>query len=224
MFDRMSKTYGLANLITSFGFTAKWRSQCLHDLPAVKPNALGYDLMSGMGESWGDIQNTLGNTCQIIALDISEEMNRKASHHLQRLKTKNIELKKANILHNDIPSNSADFVVSTFGIKTFDEKQQRLLASEVDRILKPGGAFAFIEISKPKGFFLKGLYMFYLKIVIPIIGKVFMGNSDDYRMLGKYCSHFNNCHHFHSCLGDLGLNSKYKDYFFGCASGVHGTK
>jgi ubiquinone/menaquinone biosynthesis C-methylase UbiE len=224
MFDRMSKTYGLTNLISSFGFTSIWRHQCLNDLPKVKPQSIGYDLMSGMGESWGYIQNKIDNKSQIIALDISDEMNRKALIHLNRLRNKNIEIKKTNILNNDIPGNSADFIVSTFGIKTFNLTQQLKLASEIHRILKPGGAFALIEISKPKPILLKWMYMFYLKIMIPIIGKIFMGNSEDYKMLGKYCSEFENSQYFHSCLINLGANSTYKDYFFGCASGVYGTK
>ena len=137
MFDRMSKTYGVANLITSFGFTSRWRRQCLADLPSLNKQTIGYDLMSGMGESWGEIQKKLNNGGQIIALDISDEMNRKALLHLNRLKTKNIELKKTNVLDNDIPQNSADFIVSTFGIKTFNENQQYKLAKEIHRILKP---------------------------------------------------------------------------------------
>ena len=224
MFDRMSKTYGLANLMTSFGFTSRWRRQCLNDLPKVKPNSTGYDLMSGMGESWGNIQSKLDKESRIIALDISDEMNKKASEHLKRLKTKNIDLKKANILDNDILDNSADFIVSTFGIKTFNEDQQLKLAREIHRILKPNGSFALIEISKPKLYPLKWLYMFYLKILIPIIGKIFMGNSDDYRMLGTYCSDFGDSKYFHSCLIDLGVKSIYEKYFFGCATGVYGTK
>lgn len=220
----MSKTYGLANLIISFGFTSRWRRQCLNDLPEVKHNSIGYDLMSGMGESWGNIQTKLTEPGQIIAVDISDEMNRKASEHLKRLRTKNIVLKKTNILDNDIPDNSADFVISTFGIKTFNKDQQRKLAYEIRRILKPKGSFALIEISKPKHYLLRWFYMFYLKILIPIIGRIFMGNRDDYRMLGTYCSEFGNCMHFHTCLLDLGVKSSYKNYFWGCASGVFGTK
>ena len=224
MFDRMSKTYGMANLITSFGFTSIWRRQCLNDLPLVKSKSIGYDLMSGMGESWSEIQMRVDEESKIIAVDISNEMNRKAIAHLKRLKTKNIELKKANILENDIPSDSADFIVSTFGIKTFNENQQLRLALEIQRILKPGGSFALIEISKPKPLLLKWMYMFYLKAVIPTIGRIFMGNSDDYRMLGKYCSGFGNSAYFNSCLINLGMKSSYKNYFFGCATGVYGTK
>ena len=163
MFDRMSKTYGFANLITSFGFTSRWRRQCEADLPAIKKTARGLDMMSGMGESWTEIQKLIGSEGHITAVDISDEMNRKAKDHLKRLMNKNIELKQANILNNDIPSDSADFVISTFGIKTFNEAQLLILAKEIHRILKPGGSFSFIEISEPRILLLKWTYLFYLK-------------------------------------------------------------
>lgn len=224
MFDRMSKTYGFANLITSFGFTARWRRQCVEDLPFNKKKFTGYDFMSGMGECWGELQKKVGHSGKIIAFDISEEMNRKASAHLNRLKNKNIEISRINVLENTLPSESADFIVSTFGVKTFNHQQQKKLAEEVARLLKPGGGFAMIEISEPQNFFLKTLYMFYLKIVIPLIGKVFLGNAEDYKMLGKYCANFRNMKYYYDCLAAQKLNAHYKNYFWGCASGVYGYK
>ncbi|WP_162054073.1 class I SAM-dependent methyltransferase [Pontibacter pamirensis] len=224
MFDRMSKTYGFANLLTSFGFTSRWRRQCIGDLPPIKESAKGFDLMSGMGEAWTEIQKLINSKGQIIAVDISDEMNRKAAKHIKRLKNKNIELKQINILQNNIPSESADFVISTFGLKTFNDEQQAILAKEIARILKPGGSFSLIEISEPKVLLLKWIYMFYLKIIIPLIGKMFLGNSEDYRMLGKYCASFKSSKHFHERLISERLKSNYKNYFYGCATGVYGIK
>ncbi|MBN7815307.1 class I SAM-dependent methyltransferase [Algoriphagus pacificus] len=224
MFDRMSKTYGFANLITSFGFTSRWRKQCIQQLPKIKESAYGYDLMSGMGEAWTDIQTRLKPEGLIIAVDISDEMNKKAGEHLKRLKVKKIRIEQKNVLKNDIPSDSADFIISTFGLKTFDKDQQKKLAIEISRILKPGGSFSLIEISEPKILVLKWFYMFYLKYIIPLIGKIFLGNTDDYRMLGMYCQNFKISQFFHSCLLEQNLNSTFKNYFFGCASGVFGKK
>ncbi|MDN3667834.1 class I SAM-dependent methyltransferase [Echinicola jeungdonensis] len=93
IFERMSKTYGFANLITSFGFTSRWKRQCLKDLPAIDEVSHGYDLMSGMGESWAEIQKRIGPRGRVVAIDISDEMNRKASEHLKRLKQKKYLLK-----------------------------------------------------------------------------------------------------------------------------------
>lgn len=224
MFDRMSKTYGWANLITSFGFTARWRRQCINDLPLTSEMKQGYDLMSGMGESWTELQRRFGAETHITAIDLSAEMNRKADKHLKRLKIKNISLRPTNILDNEIPNDSADYIVSTFGIKTFNEEQQSQLAKEIARILRPGGSFSLIEISEPKGSVLNGMYMFYLKMIIPLIGRVFLGNAEDYRMLGKYCENFKDCSYFQKALIKEGLNVQLKSYFYGCATGVCGVK
>ena len=98
------------------------------------------------------------------------------------------------------------------------------MAKEVNRILKINGQFAFVEISKPKNKLFIIPYMFYLKFLIPLIGKVFMGNSMDYRMLGIYCEKFVDCEKFKIYLEKEGLQVKFCKYFFGCATGVKGKK
>ncbi|MBK6364716.1 MAG: class I SAM-dependent methyltransferase [Saprospiraceae bacterium] len=89
-------------------------------------------------------------------------------------------------------------------------------------MLKINGQFAFVEISKPKNKLFIIPYMFYLKFLIPLIGKVFMGNSMDYRMLGIYCEKFVDCEKFKIYLEKEGLQVKFCKYFFGCATGVKG--
>lgn len=224
MFDRMSQTYGMANLISSFGFTAIWRKQCLMALPEVKNPVKVYDLMSGMGEAWVSIQKKLGHQVEIVGVDISEAMNQKATENKNRLRHKNIRIIQADVLENDLPSASADSIVSTFGLKTFNREQLSVLAKEVSRILKPGGSFSFVEISEPQFLPLKALYMLYLNTIIPLIGFLFLGNTKDYRMLGIYCSKFKNSYAFMELLKQYGLEVKYHSYFFGCASGVSGRK
>jgi len=52
LFNRMSKTYGVVNYLSSFGFTERWRKQCIDEITWDNLRE-GYDLMSGMGETWG---------------------------------------------------------------------------------------------------------------------------------------------------------------------------
>ena len=66
--------------------------------------------------------------------------------------------------------------------------------------------------------------MFYLKRLIPIIGRMLLGNPDCYRMLGVYTEAFQNMSHFASCLRDAGLEVTLVTHFFGCATGVRGIK
>ena len=178
--------------------------------------------MSGTGESWPLMLKK--KNVQIKAVDISAEMLRKAKQNLLKHPSWKVELCEENVLQSSIPSNSCDFVVSTFGLKTFSLKKQKTLAKEVARILKKGGQLAFIEISRPKNALLRIPFMFYLRFVIPLVGKLFMGNSDDYRMLGIYCHSFEDCSHFASFLQAEGLQVEMKNYFLGCATGVVGFK
>jgi demethylmenaquinone methyltransferase/2-methoxy-6-polyprenyl-1,4-benzoquinol methylase len=109
-------------------------------------------------------------------------------------------------------------------LKTFNRDQQSLLATRVADILRPGGAFSFIEISVPRSALLRAVYMAYLKRVIPLVGRVLLGNPECYRMLGIYTEAFGDATHFAECLRRAGLRATYTSYFFGCATGVKGIK
>lgn len=53
VFDRCSNRYIAFSFVCSFGFTERWRRQCVDAMPAIRlPRAHGYDLMAGTGEVW----------------------------------------------------------------------------------------------------------------------------------------------------------------------------
>lgn len=224
LFNRMSKTYGLANYISSFGFTERWRKQCIEEIDWSENKEHGYDLMSGMGETWNLINSNSQSKHQLVGVDISPAMNAKAKEKMHRYNLLDIDVTQQDVLANDLADNSADYIVSTFGLKTFSSDQLIQLAKQIKRLLKPGGQFSFVEISRPKNKILILPYMFYLKFLIPLIGKLFMGNSMDYRMLGIYCENFKDCSAFMMCLENEGMDVEQTEYFFGCATGVVGRK
>lgn len=182
------------------------------------------DLMTGMGECWESIDKKLSGETRLIALDFSSEMCRQARENSKLLKHGKVEIFEEDILANTIPANSTDCLFSVFGLKTFSDEQKKKLAFEIERVLKPSGSFSLLEISVPPNKILRLPYMFYLKRVIPLIGKLLMGNAENYRMLGVYTELFDNCEMMGKFLQDAGLDVKYKSFFFGCASGLSGTK
>jgi demethylmenaquinone methyltransferase/2-methoxy-6-polyprenyl-1,4-benzoquinol methylase len=224
LFNRMSSTYGTLNYISSFGFTERWRKQCIREIDWGIKMTKGFDLMSGMGETWNLIDAASKYPHQLIGVDISPVMNAKAKEKINQYPSIQIEVQEENVLQNAIPANSGDYIVSTFGLKTFSDEQLQLLAKQVSRILKVGGQFSFVEISKPKNILLILPYMFYLRFLIPIIGKIFSGNAMDYKMLGIYCDKFKDCKKFKTYLEQEGLQVEMCSYFFGCATGVKGIK
>ncbi len=222
LFDEMAQTYGVINLISSFGFSARWRKQCVR---ALGPRA-GWtvlDLMTGMGELCPDLSRAVGPAGVIHAIDLSPEMCLRARRTAAGC-TCRIEVVEADVLHNEIAPATADAVVSSFGLKTFSPEQTRRLAGQVARLLKPGGRFALVEISVPPNAWLRWPYQFYLNRVIPLIGRVLLGNPDNYRMLGVYKGRFRNCGLVKAEFERAGLVTEEQSYFFGCATGVSGHK
>lgn len=223
LFDEMSKTYEAVNYLSSFGFSARWRKQFV-STARIKPGMKVYDLMCGMGECWPAIASHLARHDHLIALDLSQGMLAGAERHRIRFPHLNIELLKQNALANTLPDACADSLVCGFGLKTFTDAQRERLASEIKRLLKPGGTFAMIEVSVPHGWLFKDLYLFYLKHLIPLVGQLLLGNPENYRMLGVYTERFGDCRNMMSALAQQGLQVEYHQYFYGCASGVSGVR
>ena len=135
-----------------------------------------------------------------------------------------IDIRQIDIFENNFPDASADVIVSSFGLKTFSKSQQLALARQVHRLLKPGGQFAFLEISTPTFAPLRALYLFYLHRLIPAIGHACLGNPDNYRMLGVYTQAFGTVQTFADALSKTRLNVEAHRHFFGCATAVSGTR
>ncbi len=180
--------------------------------------------MAGTGELWPHLLKYYPALAKIMAVDISTGMHKIAMRRLHKMRADKIDFIEDNILESKLQENSADFIVSTFGLKTFNRSQHAILAKLVAKTLKPGGVFSFIEASDPKGWILRPLYLFYLKLFLPLIEKVFLKGAQDFSMIGKYSMNFGNANEFAMMLHDEGLEVVYKKYFFGCATGVVGKK
>jgi len=163
LFDKMSNSYERINVLFSFGFTEFWRNAMIKKVGnKVKGDVEIIDLMTGMGETWDVIKKYYPNS-KLSGLDISEGMLSRAEKKNKKKYDNTIMLKRQNVLENNLESNKYDLVVCAFGLKTFNENQIETLAKEVERILKPNGNFAFIEISTPENFILNQFYRLPLK-------------------------------------------------------------
>jgi ubiquinone/menaquinone biosynthesis C-methylase UbiE len=224
VFDRISQTYGYTNYLASFGFTERWRKQCIDRLPALPEGVTGCDLMAGRGETWHQLFARKPGIARLIGLDISAEMIKGASLQAQLLAPARIELLEQDVFDNTIAASSVDFILCTFGLKTFDAERQRRLAAEFWRILKPGGCFSLIEVSDPEGWMFRRLYLFYLQRLMPFIERAFLGYSYGYSMIGVYVAMFGSCRAFGGYLAECGFAVELERYFFGCATGLSGCK
>ena len=223
LFDNMSSSYSKMNAITSFGFSNRWRRQCVEEFNIGKGKVV-VDLMTGMGECWKYILKKENENSRLIGLDFSSEMIKRAKMNRLIFKQNNIEILRENVFANSIKNQCADYVVSGFGLKTFNDDQLEQLANQIERILKPNGKFSLIDVSVPRNKLLRIVFMFYLKKVIPILGKVFLGSPQTYRMLGIYTQEFSNSKNVLRIFKRANFEVEYVEYFYGCASGIKGRK
>lgn len=223
LFNRMSSSYERMNYYTSFGFSIRWRKQFLDQFQPTQQPIEIIDLLTGMGETWEAVKHRFPKST-LTALDFSAEMLKKAQQKNEKHFNNDILLIQQDVLQNDLPSNHYDSVICAFGLKTFNREQLSVLATETKRILKKGGQFSFVEVSKPEGLFLQTLYGFYLGKIIPILGRLLLGDPAEYKMLWRYASAFENAKQAAEIFRNAGLNVHYTSYFFGCATGFAGNK
>jgi ubiquinone/menaquinone biosynthesis methyltransferase len=223
LFDEMAGTYEAVNYLSSFGFSRRWRHQCVGQAELGSGMVVA-DFMCGMGECWPAVVRRVPEPGHIIAIDFSGGMLRQAARRRERMDRVQVSLRKENALSCSVPAASVDAVFCGFGIKTLSASQQTAFAAEIARVLRPGGTFSVVEVSKPAGWFLCSLFMLYLKYVIPVLGRLMLGNPENYRMLGVYTERFGDCQEFRTTLEAAGLRTRYHRYFFGCATGVSGWK
>lgn len=223
LFNRMSSSYERMNFITSFGFSIRSRRQFLKSFESTKEKVEIIDLLTGMGETWNSVKHKFPNS-SLSALDFSEEMLKSAKMKSEKHFKNKVELLEKDILQNNLPSNNYDIVICAFGLKTFDNEQLEILANETKRILKPNGKFSFIEVSKPNNKVLKFFYKLYIGKIIPVLGKVLLGNPREYKMLWQYTDKFENAKIACEIFNKNGLHSEFTTYFYGCATGFSGIK
>ena len=219
----MSASYERVNVMTSFGFSIRWRRQFLAHVQPTKEAIQVIDLLTGMGETWAAVNNRFPNAV-LSALDFSEEMVKKAQQKNRLYFGNRVRVLQQNVLASELPGSHYDIVICAFGLKTFNEEQLTQLAIEVARILKPGGQFSFVEVSKPPGRMLQSCYKLYIGSVIPVLGRLLLGNPAEYRMLWHYTEKFVSTERVVQLFEAAGLTADFKSYCYGCATGITGYR
>ena len=163
-FSNIHKYYDLINTITTLGFDKSWRSQAAGNL---NPGSV-LDLGSGTGASYKDL-----NSFDVTALDPDEQM----------LSLNNFE-KKIVGKGEELPfnENSFDNVLCCFVWRNVDDTEKTL--SEVYRVLKPGGKFILLDMTRPKNTFYKLIHKIGTYVLLHFVGLITL-NLKEYRFLYK---------------------------------------
>lgn len=183
MFDAIAPTYDKLNHILSLNADKKWRKKAVHELLLNNPKHI-LDVATGSGDMVLEILKQ-GNY-QITAIDISTKMIEIAKHKITNKKLAKFIVSSAE--HMPFADNMFDGVTVAFGVRNFEQLEIGL--NEIKRVLKTGGHLIILEFVKPQNKLTKTFIGFYLKYLLPLIGKWVSKNKEAYRYLNQSINEF----------------------------------
>ena len=163
-FSNIYKFYDLINTVLTFGFDKSWREKAVSNL--IGNSVL--DLGSGTGAAYKQLLNF-----ETTAIEPDKKM-------LELNTFENKVLGSAEDLPFD--NNSFDNVFCSFVWRNVTDTSKAL--EEVYRVLRPGGKFILLDMTRPKNSFLKMLHKIGTFKVLHLIGLLTF-NLKEYRFLYK---------------------------------------
>jgi demethylmenaquinone methyltransferase / 2-methoxy-6-polyprenyl-1,4-benzoquinol methylase len=186
VFDQVFDQYDLMNDFMSLGVHRIWKRNLLNMMNPSKHQNL-IDVACGTGDIAKLFLNYTNQNNQVSCVDPNKGMVNKGKQKLNKFK--NIKWVIAPAEKLPIDNNSFDFYSISFGLRNTKSLNKTL--SEAYRVLKPGGRFLCLEFAKIQNSNLDFIYKNYSKL-IPIIGKLVVGNNEPYEYLIKSIKNFVN--------------------------------
>ena len=161
-FSNIYKFYDLINSVITLGFDKSWRSKASSHVTGTRV----LDLGSGTGAAFQQLQNF-----DVTAVDPDEKM-------LELNEFSNKVIGGAENL--PFPDNSFDSINCAFVWRNINEPKKGM--DEVYRVLRPGGKFILLDMTRPKNKFLKTIHKIGTFKVTLLIGLLTF-NLKEYRFL-----------------------------------------
>jgi demethylmenaquinone methyltransferase/2-methoxy-6-polyprenyl-1,4-benzoquinol methylase len=208
LFARIAPRYDLINDLQSGGLHRLWKRR-LVKLAAPRPGSRALDLCCGTG----DVAFALARRgADVTGLDFSEPMLAEARRRRAgdcrlsiadcRLGTddgrapignRQSTIGNPQFLQGDaqqipFPDDSFDLVTVSYGLRNLASWERGL--EEMLRVARPGGRLLVLDFGKPDHAIWRALYFGYLRVVVPLFGKVFCGDAQTYGYILESLRHY----------------------------------
>ncbi|MGH9716059.1 MAG: bifunctional demethylmenaquinone methyltransferase/2-methoxy-6-polyprenyl-1,4-benzoquinol methylase UbiE [Candidatus Acidiferrales bacterium] len=194
MFGQIAPSYDLLNHLLSLSLDRVWRRRTAKRFAHIlrHPDARALDICCGTGDlafalarerhralRASGASNTrsaapvIGSDFVEPMLELAREKARSAGH--------GAEFAAADALRLPFADASADLLTSAFGFRNLANYEHGL--REFARVLRLGGEVGILEFTEPGAGPLAGIFRFYFRRILPLVGGAISGNREAYRYL-----------------------------------------
>jgi len=164
MFDRIAPVYDVMNRVMTAGLDRSWRRLAVEAV--IQPGDRVLDACCGTGDLAvaAELEGGL-----VTGLDFSPRMLERA-----RRKSETVTWIEGDLLALPLEDGSFDAATVGFGVRNVADLEAGL--AELQRVLRPGGRLAILEITQPRGV-LRPFFSLWFERIVPLLGKVLPGGK-----------------------------------------------
>ncbi len=177
IFGAIAPRYDLLNHVLSANMDRRWRRLAVNALGwESRPDGRYLDLCAGTMDLAAELANRPGFTGRVIGADFVQEMLIRGRNKAARAIPTN-----ADALALPFRAETFDGATVGFGVRNLMDLDAGL--REAARVLRPAARLVVLEFSTPRRNPLRGLYRFYLRHLLPRVGRLVSKHRDAYDWL-----------------------------------------
>ena len=186
IFNTIPRRYDLLNHVLSGCQDIRWRKITTRHLPADAKHVL--DVATGTG----DLAIAMARRrpdLNVTGVDFVRAMMNLAVAKTERVGlSSRIEFISGDAMQLPFGENIFDAATVAFGFRNIPDRIGAL--REMSRVVKPGGKILILEMTLPRGTRSSRFFKWYLKNVVPRVGRLISGNGSAYDYLSESIEDF----------------------------------
>jgi demethylmenaquinone methyltransferase / 2-methoxy-6-polyprenyl-1,4-benzoquinol methylase len=198
LFAHIAPRYDRINDLQSFGLHRVWKRRLI-DMARVQPADRALDVCCGTG----DIARALAQRgARVVGLDFStpmltvararqeelREKQRAADRNGSDGKTPNPHFVRGDAQRIPFPDATFDIITVGYGLRNLTNWEIGI--AEMQRVARPGGRLLALDFGKPDNAAWRAVYFAYLRMFVPLLGRVVCGDAAAYAYILESLHHF----------------------------------
>lgn len=202
MFGTIAKQYDRTNAILSFSLHRLWNKALAKAIAEHRPRKI-LDLCCGTGEITLTLLKYTPDPTKVYLLDFCPEMLACAEERCSSISGHTLSFIEGDAQAIALDDGAVDAITVAYGIRNVQDPKKCF--ADAFRVLRSGGRFGILELTRPKYRILRWGHRLYLRLFLPILGKLATSNSDAYRYLCNSIEGFSDPEELKGVLSDVGF-------------------